>query len=436
MSYLLSLPNISYCIEVGLAMILFWLPLEKRNLPVLRLLAGVPVLIAESLWVGPWLQRQGIHLWFFVVFFTLLGVCLFSSRISLREAFYCLSCAYLMQHFASCAYLFLSQMQWIPEEGPLLQWIYPAIYFVTYVGFYFLFSRGMTENRHYQISRGLSLMITVITVAVVYYLSIFTRRLASFMKVETETLSYQIMLGICQIYAMFVCFLTLSLLKLYRNELHAWKMLENNKAIWNQRKQQYEFSRENMELMSRKLHDMKHQLAAISQLEDTGSRKEKYVHELEDIMHASDSYAQTGNEALDTILTEKGLYCSTHDIQWTCVADGSFLGFIDVMDLYTLMGNALDNAVESVEKTDNSKARFISVNIRQEKAFALIQIKNHMEGKLQFRENLPVTSKADVNSHGFGMKSIRSIVEKYHGTMSVTAEDNIFTLNILIPLEE
>jgi sensor histidine kinase regulating citrate/malate metabolism len=255
------------------------------------------------------------------------------------------------------------------------------------------------------------------------------------MNVDTQADSYQIMLGICQIYAMFVCFLTLSLLKLYRNELHAWKILDRNKTIWDQRKMQYQFSKENMDLINRKFHDMKHQLAAISQMENADGRKAAVVQELEDMMYASDSYAQTGNEALDTILTEKGLYCGAHDIRWTCVADGSFLNFMDVVDLYTLMGNALDNAVESVEKSEDPEKRFISVNIRKEKSFALIQIKNHMEGRLQFRENLPVTSKADTDSHGFGMKSIKTIVEKYHGTMTVSTEDNTFTLNILLPLD-
>ena len=58
-----------------------------------------------------------------------------------------------------------------------------------------------------------------------------------------------------------------------------------------------------------------------------------------------------------------------------------------------------------------------------------------MEGTLKYRENLPVTSKTDAENHGYGLRSIRSIVEKYHGTMTVSSEDEIFTLNILIPIE-
>ena len=434
MSFLQNLSDVFYCLETGLAMLLFWLPLEKRKLPFLRLMAGVPLLAAEALWIGPWLRGQGIRIWFFVVYATLLCMCLFSARIALREALLCLSCAYLMQHFTSSIYLFLFQTGQISADGLFLKWFYPALFLGVYTLFYFLFARGMTESGHYPVSLGFSVFIAVITIAVVYYLSIFTKELAHFMHVDTQADSYQIMLGICQVYAMFVCFLTLFLLKLYRNEIHAWKTLESNKAIWNQRKQQYEFSKENMELLSHRFHDMKHYLAALSQTGGPESRKDRYVQELEKMMLAYGNYAQTGNEALDAILTEKGLYCSNHDIRWTCVADGSFLGFIDVVDLYTMMGNALDNAVESVEKTDHPELRFISVNIRREREFALIRIKNHMEEKPRFQENLPITSKSDAEHHGFGMKSIRSIAEKYHGSMTVTAENHVFTLNILIPL--
>ena len=129
MSYLLSLPHFTYCIEMFLALFLFWLPLEKRKLSFLRFAAGIILLIVESVWVGPWLQKQGIHIWFFVVFVTLLAICVFSSSISLWEGLYCLSCAYLTQHFASASYLFLFQMGWIPTEGIALEWLYPLLYF-------------------------------------------------------------------------------------------------------------------------------------------------------------------------------------------------------------------------------------------------------------------------------------------------------------------
>lgn len=436
MDFLLKLPNISYCAEILIALLLYWLPTEKRDHALARFALSIPLLLGESLWVGPLLQRYGIHLWFFVVAATLYGICLFSTKLSPWETLYCLSCAYLTQHFASSLTLFLVQMGWLQADSALLPLLYGGLYLLVYAVFYLLFARGIPENGHYAISTEYAVLNALLTLAVVYYLSIFTRRLADFLNVDTEAASYQIMLGICQIYAMIVCLLMLSVQKLHRNELHAWRTLETSKAIWSQRKQQYEFSRENLDLMNRRLHDMKHQLAAIAQMESGSAQKGAYVRELENLIHTADTYADTGNEALDTILTEKGLYCSSHGIQWICVADGSFLGFVDLMDLYTLMGNALDNATESVEKADEPEKRFISVSIRRERGFALIQIKNHMEGSLVFQNGLPRTSKRDTAIHGIGLQSIRGIAERYHGTMTVTAENGIFTLTVLLPLEE
>jgi sensor histidine kinase regulating citrate/malate metabolism len=101
-----------------------------------------------------------------------------------------------------------------------------------------------------------------------------------------------------------------------------------------------------------------------------------------------------------------------------------------------MLGNALDNAIESVEKADNKKDRFITAAVRQERAFALIQIRNHMEGEIQMRDGLPLTSKKDTENHGYGTQSIRAIAEKYHGSMTIAAEEGIFTITILLPLPD
>ena len=112
----------------------------------------------ESLWVGPLLQRPGVHLWFFVVAATLYGACLFSTRLSHWEALYCLSCAYLTQHFASSGYLFCFQMGLFRVDSALLPWLYPALYLLVYAVFFLLFARGLTEDRHYAVSPQFSLL--------------------------------------------------------------------------------------------------------------------------------------------------------------------------------------------------------------------------------------------------------------------------------------
>ena len=100
-----------------------------------------------------------------------------------------------------------------------------------------------------------------------------------------------------------------------------------------------------------------------------------------------------------------------------------------------MMGNALDNAVESVEKCGPEQHISISVRIWRKDFFAVIQVENSFAGEIRFGENgLPKSSKGDDANHGFGIRSIQAIAEKYGGTVTVTAENNIFTLTVLLPV--
>ena len=72
-------------------------------------------------------------------------------------------------------------------------------------------------------------------------------------------------------------------------------------------------------------------------------------------MQIYSAIVRTGNEILDTILTEKSLICENSGIHISCVADGSLLAFMNPVDLYTLFGNALDNAIEAVRKLESKE---------------------------------------------------------------------------------
>ena len=147
-----------------------------------------------------------------------------------------------------------------------------------------------------------------------------------------------------------------------------------------------------------------------------------------------DSIVKTGNEVLDTVLTEKSLLCEKEHITMTCVADGSKLGFMDAVDLYTIFGNALDNAIESALTIPDPERRVIAVTVYTRSSLLLIQLENYYEGSLTFADGLPVTTKEHNGYHGYGMKSIRFTAEKYGGVVTVNTADNLFILRISIPM--
>lgn len=104
-------------------------------------------------------------------------------------------------------------------------------------------------------------------------------------------------------------------------------------------------------------------------------------------------------------------------------------------DLSILIGNALDNAIESVEKISDPDKRLIHVSVNRQKGFLRIRVENCYEGDIRFVAGLPSTRK-DARYHGYGMKSIRSVVEKYNGSMIVKAEDGWFELRLLFPVPQ
>lgn len=236
--------------------------------------------------------------------------------------------------------------------------------------------------------------------------------------------------------AMFLTQVLLGVVLYLENELfkksEMRQELELMEILWKKNKEQYQLAKENIAVINQKVHDLKHQIRAIrnASKEDV----DRYLEEVEDSVQIYESIVQTGNEVLDTILTEKSLYCKSKDIQVSCVADGIQMKFINTVDLYAILGNAIDNVIEEVEKFQEKEKRQIDVLIYRQQQLLAINVINPLKGKLEYEAGLPVTTKADRKIHGFGLRSIQYILKKYDGFMNVTEEDGIFTLMMLVPI--
>lgn len=209
--------------------------------------------------------------------------------------------------------------------------------------------------------------------------------------------------------------------------------LDTMNLLWHQQKAQYQVSKETIDLINRKCHDLKHQVAAMRTMESS-ERREQYLREIEDSVHIYDSMIKTGNETLDTVLTEKSLLCEASQITVNCVADGARMDFMDPVDLYTILGNALDNAMEGVKAFEQKELRVIDVLIHVRQRFLVISVTNPLKEELTFREGLPVSIKPKDGYHGYGMRSIRHTAHKYGGEMTVETENGCFSLRLMIPL--
>lgn len=195
---------------------------------------------------------------------------------------------------------------------------------------------------------------------------------------------------------------------------------------------QYERSRDNIEAINRKCHDLKHQILALKVADDRD--RKAMIDEAEKAVMFYDAVVKTGNEVLDTLLTEKSTLCAYHNIRLSCTVNARFMGRIGVVDLYTMLGNAIDNAIECVQQFADEEKKTISLSIREKGRMLIISVENYYEKEIRMQGEYPLTSKADTQNHGIGIKSIATIARRYGGSAQVNTENQIFQLQILLPL--
>lgn len=198
---------------------------------------------------------------------------------------------------------------------------------------------------------------------------------------------------------------------------------------------QYRMSIDNIELLRREFHDLKHYMIAIRAEEDP-QKRDQYLEEMEQAILNQEALTNTGNRVLDVVLTTKSTYCSQKGINFTCLADGSLISFMHVKDICSIFGNALDNAIECVSQFDDPEKRLVTLSMFQKNRFLMIQFENYTETVLELDSNcLPRTTKGNTQYHGYGLKSIQAAAQKYGGSMTLQSKDNWFTLSVLIPTE-
>ena len=265
---------------------------------------------------------------------------------------------------------------------------------------------------------------------------LFIRRLDKLEVMELKNIS-QIILGLGIIAftfgasAIFCCVMVLILQfglvsreRLLREQAQMEAMLELSER-------QRKISKENIDIINIKCHDLKKQVGALRKLPDY----ENNLREIEQAIDIYDSVVETGNEALDIVLTEKSLLCERTDIRFTYMVDGKALGFMNSADIYAMFGNALDNAIEAV-RCEEVENRIITLTVRGKHGNLSIMMDNYCGRIVTFEDGLPVTTKRDKRHHGFGTKSIAFIAEKYQGRVHMYQEDDRFCIKVTVPIPD
>lgn len=227
----------------------------------------------------------------------------------------------------------------------------------------------------------------------------------------------------CCILSLFMQFGLLEQSRLNEENLALEQLIKENAK-------QYELSKKTVEIINMKCHDLKHR---ILELEQAGNADHGQLEEIRKAVDIYDGLAKTGCQPLDIILSEKNLLCEKYQIKFSYMIDGEKLTGIKSGDIAAIFGNALDNAIECAAELPVEK-RIISLIGYARQDVLGIHIENYCEDELEFRNGLPVSTKGDDNYHGFGMKSIQYVVEKYGGNLVANLEEKIFSVDIIFPV--
>lgn len=335
-------------------------------------------------------------------------------------AVFCGTAGYCMQHISQRTDRILASL--LSYQGinkVTAAFILIAITAAVYAAIYFALIKRRDCSRII-VDNKIQLIVTVLVVVGTIFANTFAQWLTDDKYLKIYLMLFSVFIGILGL------MLEFNMLSL--------KNIEHENAVINklmhESRENYEFEKSMIDLVNVKCHDLKHQLACLEK-----HRSAEELKELKETIESYDSIFKTGSDALDVVLLKKVKLCREKEIELTCLADGEKLSFMSEADIYTLFGNVLDNAISAADKVKEKDKRIICINIMQTGSFIEIQTMNYYEGTLTYVNGLPRTDTDDVLFHGFGMRSIKMITEKYGGDMRIRDDENIFLLDLMFLAE-
>lgn len=179
-------------------------------------------------------------------------------------------------------------------------------------------------------------------------------------------------------------------------------------------------------------HDLKNQLICANRSLAAGdmSANEKYMQELNSTIDSIGTPILSGNSLIDYMISSK--ISETSGIKIVVVGTAVDIHMDDI-DLSILIGNILDNAIEAVI-TVGAEEKLIEFSCSEYQGYKNIVVKNSISDSVLKNNGMLETTKESKEHHGFGVRSIKKIAEKYDGVVRFYEEENKFCVHVAIPV--
>jgi len=184
------------------------------------------------------------------------------------------------------------------------------------------------------------------------------------------------------------------------------------------------------------VHDMRHAFKTIGRLAETENIEEirRLSLEATELLKEKsllDRKKYIEDTIVDAIISEREKIAKAKGISFCMdISNGIDISFISDLDKIRIFGNLLDNALEAAASCDDG---YITLELRQGNgSIVILHIVNNFKRENNKRGNVYLTTKDDKVRHGFGIKNVKELAEKYNGILKITEQENIFSITLTL----
>lgn len=408
-------------LELGLALALFVRGLPRRphfGLRVAVVLALVAVFTVLASWVGFVQHPELMHshepltvgLTFGVVALCMPLVVLACHDVSPWTAVWCAAAAYTLQNLASgtdeLLQLMFMQVGFGSRGDPLMRSVaFDASLLLVYGLFCLLSLRRLRESGVAEVEDRRMLLMLVMVVLVVIVIDAIAKQLFF------EGVPFALIAWLRLAHG-----LTCSFVLYAGYEMLFSRRMEQDLAVLSaqaaERERQYELSRETLAAVNARVHDIRHQVLRSLEAGTDATLDRRLLAQVAREVDVYDLMVRSGNDALDTVLTERALIAHREGIELSCIADGSALSSLQPAQTYSLVGALLDAALSGARRSGADEVVF---DARRRGDMALV----HLEwvGELPKEPELAMA---------------RQLVERGSGTLATLVRDGVAHVNVML----
>lgn len=264
--------------------------------------------------------------------------------------------------------------------------------------------------------------------------SITSMILLFYASIGLQSKSIQFILFLISLFILFICIGVLTIY-FYANDFYVALQKSTTRSIYDKTYKRFIInSKKREDSLSKIWHDMNNHIKVLEEMTaEKDGKNIEYINNLKDKIKNIPNKISSGNSLIDTILNDKYLEATSHNIDFSIKAVAPPKLNIDDLDLSSILFNSIDNSIEAC-LNNNLENNFIYLDLYPEGNFLYYKIKNSYNNSKKSYSKKTYLNKKEYITDGYGLRIIKDIVDKYDGYIDINKSNDEYTITIILHL--